>query len=83
MNDTSPDIEKKLSEMIQKKSPEERALMGSSMYETSRSLVIRAILEDNPDISPSALKQELFLKFYSDDFDARSKKEIIQHLNSL
>ena len=43
MHDTTHEITDKIFEMIQKKTPLERILMGSSMYETSKQLVIRAI----------------------------------------
>lgn len=55
MDDTSPDIAQKIREMIQMRSPIERLKMGCSMYETSRYLIIRGIMEKNPHISKSAL----------------------------
>jgi hypothetical protein len=80
MRDTPQDITQKMCEMIQAKSPAERCKMGCSMYETSRYLIIRAILRDNPHISKEALRQALFLKFYGNDFDLKTRKKILQHL---
>lgn len=80
MNDTSPEITKKMHEMIQAKSPIERFKMGCSMYDTSRYLVIRGILENNPNISEIDLRKELFLKFYRDDFDSAEIQKIFKHL---
>lgn len=79
MNDTPPAITEKMCEMIRMKSPIERLRMGCSMYETSRSLVIRAILERNPGISKARLRQELFLKFYGNDIDPVEREKILQH----
>jgi len=78
MDDTSPEIKEKMIEMIQAKTPEERAKMGSSMYDTARALIVRAILEENPDISLAGLRQQIFLKFYGDDFDPATRDKILQ-----
>lgn len=80
MNDTSPSIDKKMREMIRAKTPLERLKMGSSMYETSRHLIIRSILENNPSISKKDLRTELFLKFYRNDFSVEECERIIKHL---
>ncbi len=82
MNDTSPIIEKKMREMIQAKDPIDRLKMGCSMYQTSRYLIERAIREENPLISKSDLKKEIFLKFYRDDFSPQECEKIIKHLQS-
>lgn len=79
MDDTTPDISQKIREMIRMKPPIERLKMGCSMYETSRYLITRAIMEKNPHISKSALRQELFLRFYGNDFDPISREKILKH----
>jgi hypothetical protein len=83
MRDTPTSITLKICEMIQLKSPIERLQMGSSMYETSKRLVTRAILENNPNISKKNFKQEFFLKFYGNDFNSKDREKILSHLNSL
>lgn len=80
MNDTSPEMEEKMCEMIMQKTPLERLKMGCSMYETSKFFVIRFILEENPNISDEDLRQEFFLKFYGDDFNEEQKKKICEYL---
>lgn len=80
MRDTSPAIEKKMCEMIQQKTPIERMRMGWSMYETSKSLVIRAILEENPNISKADLRKEIFLRFYRNDFSPAEREKICAYL---
>ena len=80
MNDTTPEITEKVAELFRKKSPIERLKMGCSMYDTSRYLVIRAILEENPGISEVGLRQELFIKFYGNDFDLNEKEKILNQL---
>ncbi len=76
MDDTSPDIAKKLRELIQEKSPLDRLKMSASMYETSKTLVARDIWED----SAAHFRQELFLKFYGNDFDSVARQKILDHL---
>lgn len=78
MNDTSPQITKIMCEMIQKKTPSERAMMGCSMYDVSKRLVTQAILRENPNISKTELKQQLFLKFYKDDFSPEEREKILK-----
>ncbi len=80
MNDTTPEIAEKVREMFRMKSGAERLEMGCSMYDTSRYLVKRAILENNPQISETALRQELFLKFYADDFSLEQQQKILRYL---
>ena len=80
MNDTHPRIAQLVIDMMQKKSPEERLLMSSSMHATSKFLVIEAIKRSHVNISPVALRQELFLKFYGDDFSSKEKEKILQYL---
>jgi hypothetical protein len=80
MLDTTPEMHQKMIEMMQKKSPSERVAMGSSMYETSKYLIIRSILEKNPQISNADLVKEFFLAFYRNDFSPAELENIIEHL---
>jgi len=80
MDDTSPEMAQKVIELMQKKTPSERAMMGCSMFELSRNLVVRFIKEQNPGISNSALRQQLFLKFYGEDYEEEEKAKILKHL---
>jgi len=82
MDDTTPKMAQKMREMLQKKSPLERMMMGCSMHQTSRYLITRAILENNPNISSSSLRQEIFLKFYGNDFSPIQKKKILHYLDT-
>lgn len=83
MDDTSPEMMQKMREMCAEKTPEERFKMGCSMYETSKYLVTRFILENHPDISPLDFKKEFFLKFYANDFSVSEREKIFAHFDSL
>ena len=80
MHDTSLAMDEKMRELIRAKTPLERLEMGCSMYETSRYLVQRSILESNPSISEKDLRKELFLKFYAGDFSPEECERIAKHL---
>lgn len=80
MEDTSLEMTEKMHEMIRSKSPIERFKMGCSMYETSRFLMIRAILQENPQISKVNIQKQLFLKFYGNDFDLIEQERILLHI---
>ncbi|WP_284452515.1 hypothetical protein [Parachlamydia acanthamoebae] len=81
MDDTPPNITSKMCEMIRLKSPVDRLKMGAAMYETSKYLIIRSILENDPHISESDLRKEIFLKFYGHDYDLSQQEKIIKHIN--
>jgi len=83
MHDTPSNISEKMRTLIQLKSPVERLKMGCSMYETSRYLILRAIMKDNPNISKSSLRKELFLKFYGGDFDSIKREKIAKYFESV
>jgi hypothetical protein len=74
MNDTHPEIEKVYSSMMMKKSGEERMLMGFSMYEAAREIVLSTISDkENWRVS-------YFERFYQNDFDEQTKIKIIKRL---
>ena len=80
MNDTDPKMKAKMIEMIVKKTPEQRLAMGCSMYDFAKQLATSSILQKNPGISRTDLKQELLLRFYGQDFDETERKKILTHL---
>lgn len=83
MEDTSPEITKKMIEMIQFKTPSERCEMGCSMIETSKYLIICSILNEQPNITQNELRAELFLKFYRDDFDLDQQQKTVNNFLNL
>ena len=83
MNDTPPKIEEKMRELIRKKTPEERLRMGCSMYDFSKRLVSRAILEGRPHLTSVELRRELFLRFYGNNFDSVARKKILARIGEI
>lgn len=83
MDDTSIEMAEKMREMFRNKTPTERHNMAWSMYEASRYLIVRSILEHNPNISKAAFQKELFIKFYGNDFDSAEQEKIFEHFNRI
>ena len=80
MKDTPPEIGRKFRQMLLQRSGEERLKMGCSMHATAQVLVRASILQADPAASPAALRKALFLRFYGQDFDAATRKKILQAL---
>ena len=80
MNDTTPQITAKMSEMIRKKTPEQRLVMGCSMYDFSKKLVTNSILRENPDISAANLRREVFLRFYGNVLEQGKQEQFLAYL---
>lgn len=60
-----------------KKTGEERMLMGFSMLNFSRKIVLSSI---GKEASPGERRRELFLRFYRNDFKKEERDEILKHL---
>ena len=80
MKDTSEEFEVIFRNMIMKRSPEERLLMGSSMFDTAKQIVRSSIMEQYPKILPKEMKEKIFLRFYGMEFSEIDKKKIVKGL---
>jgi hypothetical protein len=81
MNDTQPEMAKLYHQLLMAKTGEERLIMGCSMFDFAKSIVISSIKNDNPRLSPSEIRQELFKRFYQNDFTALQTKKILALLD--
>jgi hypothetical protein len=61
MNDTTPEIEKKVHEMMMERSGAERLIMGSAMFDLARKIVIASLPKD---LSDDEFKHQLFERIY-------------------
>ena len=77
MNDTHPDIDKKLTEHYSKLSPEERFNKMLSMCQTVRETILSQLPEDLSEIER---RKRLFEIYYRQDY---SKEEFEKLLNRL
>ena len=61
MNDTPPEIEKQLREMIMRCSGEERFMMGVRSFEAAREIILASLPEN---LSADEMKRRLFERMY-------------------
>ena len=61
MNDTSPEVERKMREMIMARSGEERFIMGALMFDAAREIILASLPKDLPD---AELRSRLFQRIY-------------------
>ncbi len=83
MNDTVSEIDQTYQAMLLERSGEERLKMGCSMHATAQALVRASVLDSDPLTSPVALRQALFLRFYSHEFDAQTQQMILLALEDV
>ncbi len=67
MNDTSPEIKKKVREMVMARSGAERLAMGSSMFDAARKVVLASLPKDLPE---ERLKRLLFERIYGQSLES-------------
>lgn len=79
MGDTNIEIEAKVRAMIGKRSGSERFLMGCSMYDVAKTLVVSSLYEKSPRLAPSQLRYEIFLRFYMGEYNSRQIEKIKEY----
>ena len=67
MNDTPPEIEKRIHEMMMARSGAERLIMGSSMFDAARRIVLASLPKD---LSDEELKRRLFERIYGQPLES-------------
>jgi hypothetical protein len=67
MNDTPPEIEEKVHEMMMARSGAERLIMGSRMFDAARAIVIASLPKDLPK---EELKRRLFERLYGQPLES-------------
>jgi len=80
MFDTHPDVAIRFRELMMRKSGQERLLMGCSMYDTAKQIVLSAIHNRRPGIKDAEIKREIFLRFYGLEFSRADKEKFLSSL---
>lgn len=83
MNDTTPDIQKRMAAMLAEFSPTERLRMASSMFDTGRALVRIGLLKQNESLNEGQIRAQVFLRFYAEDFTVAEIKEIASRIPNM
>ncbi len=78
MQDTSDDVRKLYHKLLSEKTGEERFLMGISMCETARKMVLASFRDDLTEIEK---RKKIFFRYYGNDFSVKAKKEIIDAID--
>jgi hypothetical protein len=66
MNDTLPEIEQKMHELIMARSGAERLRMGASMFESAKAIIISSLPKNLPE---DELKRQLFRRIYGSSLE--------------
>ena len=80
MNDTRKKASQRIRTLMKKKSAQDRLMMGFSMFDAAKLLVIESLKAKTPLLNPRDLKERLFLRFYGNDFNHDTKKKILNNL---
>jgi len=81
VNDTSQLVGQRVRDLMKQKTGEERLMMGCSMHEFSKKLVITSLQDKDPNISPESLRREIFLRFYGHDFAEPYRQNILEYIS--
>lgn len=81
MIDTDSKLELKAKALMREKSPEDRLIMGCSMFSFSKVIVLSSIIQKNRNILHCDLKRKLFLRFYGNDMDKNTKEKIANYFS--
>ena len=66
MDDTTPEIKKKMLEMMMARTGSERVIMGASMFDSARRLILASLPKDLTD---EELKRKLFERTYGETLE--------------
>ena len=66
MEDTPPEIETKVREMMMARCGAERMIMGASMFDAARAIIIASLPKDLPE---DELKRRLFERIYGEPLE--------------
>jgi hypothetical protein len=69
MNDTSPEIERVVHELMKKRSGAERLRMALQMFDSARTMVMASF---PPRLSPIEVKEQLCDRFYHGEVDVHA-----------
>ncbi|MBI4041225.1 MAG: hypothetical protein HY390_05100 [Deltaproteobacteria bacterium] len=84
MNDTHPAIAKKIKTLMGRKSGEERLMMGFSMFDAAKKMVLASLSSSKLNtLTPIKRKYAVLLRFYGNDLSENLKKKILHSWQTL
>lgn len=82
MFDTHPEIAVRYRELMMRKSGQQRLLMGCSMYDTAKRIVLSAVRNQRPEITDAEMRKEIFLRFYWQEFGETDREKLLSVLGA-
>ena len=80
MNDTPPDVDAAFTAMFATLTPTQRVRMVSEMFDSARRLLVSGIRAEQPDITDTELKVQVFLRTYRDDYAPAERDRIVANI---
>ncbi len=78
MSDATPEIDARYRAMVHAWPPGgDRFRIASDLCDITRGLVIAGLRAETPQITASELRQELFLRYYSDEYSPEQRKKLL------
>ena len=82
MFDTHPEIAVRYRDLMMSKTGQERLVMGCSMYDTAKQIVLSAVRNRRPGITDAEIKREIFLRFYGQEFSEADREKLLSALGA-
>ncbi len=80
MHDTSPEVEKQLRELYAQRTPGERVVMATQMFDAGITLMKAGILRQHPDITETEMRWKVFQRLYGDCYSEEEQARIRVYL---
>jgi len=64
VTDTHPEIQRRVDELLAAKTPEERVLIGVSMFQASKLMIRERLKRENPNLIEKNLQKKLIEELY-------------------
>ena len=83
MSDTSVDIEKRMSEMITRRTPVERLKMASSMFDLGKKLMVAGLQQEHGSLNEAQIRARIFLRLYGDCYSQAEIERIVKRIPNM
>jgi hypothetical protein len=80
VNDTPPDIDRRIAELFMQQSPSERVRAACEMFDLARHVMVAGLRAEFPDITPIELRVKIFERTYGTDFTPSDRARFVSRL---
>lgn len=77
MKDTPPAVDAEFTTLFATLTPCQRMRMMSEMFDTARRILVSGIRTEQPDITDTELRVQVFLRTYRDDYAPAERDRIV------